>query len=150
VIEVMVERAGEADLPAVLALLQANGLPLDGVAGHVATMVVARRRGDVVGVSALELYEDTALLRSVAVDPHLQGQGIGQMLTAAALRMARNCAVTEVFLLTTGAERFFPRFGFEPVSRDEVPTAVRASVEFTTACPASALAMRKRLDARGA
>jgi amino-acid N-acetyltransferase len=50
-----------------------------------------------------------------------------------------------VFLLTTTAERFFPRFGFEEIARDEVPASVQASVEFQSACPASAIVMRKRL-----
>ena len=37
-----------------------------------------------------------------------------------------------MFLLTTTAERFFPKFGFEQITRDEVPETVQASVEFTS------------------
>jgi amino-acid N-acetyltransferase len=47
--------------------------------------------------------------------------------------------------LTTTAERFFPKFGFEPIDREQVPPSVRESVEFQSACPASAIVMRKRL-----
>lgn len=50
-----------------------------------------------------------------------------------------------VFLLTTTAEHYFPRFGFACVSRDSVADAVKASPEFKGACPASAIAMRKSL-----
>jgi amino-acid N-acetyltransferase len=50
-----------------------------------------------------------------------------------------------VFLLTTTAEGFFPRFGFEAVRHADVPASVQASVEFQSACPASAIVMRKRL-----
>jgi amino-acid N-acetyltransferase len=50
-----------------------------------------------------------------------------------------------VFLLTTTAEKFFPRFGFEQIAREDVPPSVQASVEFTSACPTSAIVMRKRL-----
>jgi amino-acid N-acetyltransferase len=50
-----------------------------------------------------------------------------------------------VFLLTTTAERFFPKFGFEQIARDEVPASVKASVEFRSACCASAIVMRKQL-----
>ena len=53
--------------------------------------------------------------------------------------------VTRVFLLTTTAATFFPRFGFREVARADVDAAVRDSVEFTTACPASAVAMRADL-----
>jgi len=158
----MVEPGSREDLPGVYALLQAHGLPLDGVADHVPTMLVAhvsagRISGStdasdafrrVVGVAALELYSDGALLRSVAVDPALQGHGLGQRLTEAALQLAATHSVTDVFLLTTTAERFFPRFGFEPIARDLVPPAVRTSVEFTSACPASAVVMRRRLAHR--
>ena len=66
-------------------------------------------------------------------------------MTEAALRLARANGVDTVYLLTTTAERFFPRLGFEPITRDQVPTTVQASVEFRSACPASAVVMRKRL-----
>jgi amino-acid N-acetyltransferase len=52
---------------------------------------------------------------------------------------------TTVFLLTTTAERFFARFDFEQITRDEVPPSVRRSVEFESACPAAAIVMRKPL-----
>jgi amino-acid N-acetyltransferase len=51
----------------------------------------------------------------------------------------------ELYLLTTTAEEFFPRFGFERIGREEVPAAVRESVEFRESCPASATVMRLRL-----
>ena len=74
-----------------------------------------------------------------------QGRHIGHQLTEAALRLARTHGVEAVYLLTTTAERFFPKFGFEQIAREEVPAAVRSSVEFASACPASAIVMRKRL-----
>jgi len=147
---VVIHRAGPTDLPAVRRLLEAQRLPLDGVDQLVATMVVARDGDDVVGAAAVELYADGALLRSVVVSPAVQRQGIGHQLTDAALGVARTRGANAVFLLTTTAERFFPRFGFERISRAEVPTSVQASVEFQSACPASATVMRKRLEAVGA
>jgi amino-acid N-acetyltransferase len=53
--------------------------------------------------------------------------------------------VRRVFLLTETAADFFPRFGFRPVARTAVPAAVQQSVEFSSACPASALVMVKEL-----
>ena len=38
--------------------------------------------------------------------------------------------------LTTTADGYFPRFGFERIERSQVPATVRESVEFTSACPA--------------
>jgi amino-acid N-acetyltransferase len=61
------------------------------------------------------------------------------------LNIAQRCDMKAVFLLTTTAEQFFPRLGFEPISRADVPESVQASVEFQSACPASATVMRKQL-----
>jgi len=132
------------DLPAVLALLEKNGLPKVGLEGHLGTVLAARRDGRVVGSAAVELYGKVALLRSVAVAKGARGRGLGGRLTRAALRLARRRGVETVYLLTEGAEGYFERFGFRPVSRAEVAEdapAVALSAEFTTACPTSARAM---------
>jgi amino-acid N-acetyltransferase len=85
------------------------------------------------------------LLRSVAVDETRRGEGLGHQLTQAALDLARARGLKTVYLLTTTAATFFPRFGFREIARDEVDPAVQRSVEFTKACPASAAAMRADL-----
>ena len=142
---VTIQPAEPGDLSAVRQLLEAQHLPLDDVDTHVRTMVVAKSGSEIVGAAAVELYADGALLRSVVVNPTMQGQGLGHLLTEAALDLAKRRGVRTVFLLTTTAEHFFPKLGFAPISRADVPESVRASVEFTSACPASATVMRKRL-----
>jgi amino-acid N-acetyltransferase len=141
----VIEASTERDLPEIRALLQRLQLPLAGIDEHLPTMLIAREGGQIVGTAGLELYADGALLRSVAVEPSWQGQQLGHQLTGAALGLAATCGANIVFLLTTTAERFFPRFGFEPIGREQVPPSVRVSVEFQSACPASAIVMRKRL-----
>jgi amino-acid N-acetyltransferase len=141
----VIEAAETSDLPAVRRLLGTHHLPLDGVDEHVATMVVARDGGEVVGAAAVELYADGALLRSVVVDASARGRGLGHRLTESALDVARRHGAATAFLLTTTAEAFFRRLGFERVSREDVPASVRMSVEFRSACPASAIVMRKPL-----
>jgi amino-acid N-acetyltransferase len=141
----VIDSATDRDLPEIRLLLERLNLPLAGVDEHLRTMLVAREDGQIVGTAALELYAEGALLRSVAVDSGRQGRQLGHRLTEAALRLAAARGAGTVFLLTTTAERFFPRFGFERITRDEVPVSVRASVEFQSACPASAIVMRKYL-----
>lgn len=141
----VIESAGEQDLPAVRRLLDTQRLPLAGVDEHVATMVVAKDEDELIGAAAVELYADGALLRSVVVAPTARGRRLGHRLTEAALDVAASRGARAAFLLTTTAEHFFPRLGFERIARDEVPASVQASVEFRTACPASAVVMRKRL-----
>ena len=142
-----IAQAGTADLPDVLALLERSRLPPDGLAPHVASTVVAKDGGRIVGSAALELYGRVGLLRSVAVDEHLRGRGLGVRLTAAALDLARARGLRTVYLLTETAGGFFPRFGFRPVTRGDVDPAALQSVEFTTLCPASALVMALDLTA---
>lgn len=140
---VTIRRASDQDRESAFDLLRENGLPLDGLKEHWGTALVAVSNGRLVGTAALELYGDGALLRSVAVDSNLRGQGVGLELTAAALELAREVGAQRVYLLTETAGAFFPRFGFRPTSREDVPEEVKRSVEFTSACPASALVMVK-------
>jgi amino-acid N-acetyltransferase len=144
---VIIDSARDAELPAVLALLKQAGLPPDGLSDHLSTTLVARDASSIVGSAALELYGDAALLRSVAVDQRLRGQGLGQQLTHAALDLARQHGVDTVYLLTETATDFFPRFGFQPTTRSAVAPAVQPSVEFTSACPASAAVLALDLHA---
>jgi len=138
---ITIEPARPTDLPELLGLLAASGLPGDGL-GEELVALVARQNGQLAGSAALELYGAAALLRSVMVAPALRGQGLGDRLVRAALQLARRHGVAEVYLLTETAAQFFPRFGFAPIARAGVAPAVQQSVEFISACPASAQAMR--------
>jgi len=140
-----IEAARAADGPAILRLLQENSLPVDGILDHLKSGLVARADGRVVGSAALEFYPEGAVLRSVAVDRALRSRGLGHDLTERALTLAASQGVSAVYLLTTTAERFFPKFGFTRIARDDVPASVRESVEFRSACPVSAVVMWKRL-----
>src|SRR5512140_2443174 len=119
-----IERAGAGDRQDMLRLVTQNNLPLAGLDQHLVPALVAREDGRIVGCAALEVYPDGALLRSVAVAPELQGRGAGQDLTTAAIELAETEGVPAVYLLTTTAEGFFPRFGFERVTRGDVPPGV--------------------------
>lgn len=145
-VPIAIEKATGADASSILDLLARSSLPVDGVLDHLDTALVARADGRVIGSAALEIYADGALLRSVAVDAGFRGSGLGQQLTQAALTLADSLGVPAVYLLTTTAQGFFPRFAFRPIERADVPATVQQSVEFQSACPASAVVMRRRLD----
>jgi amino-acid N-acetyltransferase len=141
--------AGPGDLPALHALLTACGLPLDGLDAHLGTAVVARDGGRLLGSAALEVYPPYALLRSVAVDEASRGRGLGLRLTDEAIGLARRLRLDALYLLTETAGGFFPKRGFAPVARADVPADVQRSVEFTSVCPVSALVMRLELGPDG-
>ena len=60
--------AQESDLPAVLGLLARAHLPTAGVADAPSHFVMAESEGKLVGVVGLEVYGESALLRSAAVE----------------------------------------------------------------------------------
>ena len=136
--------AEERDRLGVTELLARCGLvSLDAAAQFGSQYVLAVLPNDVpVAVAGIEVHENTALLRSVAVAVEFRGRGLGRRLTEDRLAWAAEKAVNTVFLLTTDAAPYWRRFGFEEIPRHEAPTAIRRSHEWTTACPSSALAMR--------
>jgi len=134
-------RARQEELPTILALLDKCELPKEGLSPHLPTTLVARNGERIVGSSALELYQDCALLRSVAVEPSFRGRGLGLRLTREALELAKRHHLTNVYLLTETAAMFFSKVGFKPVARANVPQDIRRSIEFTTLCPDTAQVM---------
>lgn len=139
-------RATRHDWPKIAALLATADLPLAGADEHLSDFFLAFREDLLVGTSGLERYGDTALLRSVAVASTERGQGLGQALVRQALVHAASLGLRQVVLLTTTAADFFPRFGFQPINRAEVPLAAQASVEFQEVCPASAAVLSLVLE----
>ena len=133
------------DLDAIRGLLQAHNLPRDDLDRHTETAFVARQDGRVVGAAALEVYGDGGLLRSVVVAPESRGAGLGKRLVDSVTALARSRDLPAVYLLTTTAASYFSKLGFVEVSRDRVPAGVQQSVEFVSACPASAAVLMKPL-----
>jgi amino-acid N-acetyltransferase len=138
--------ASSADLESVFSLLDRSGLPTAGVADNFSQFLVAEADGRLVGVVGLELYGESALLRSAAVEESWRGSGVGRVLVERALDLARERGIEDVYLLTTTAENYFPKFGFVCVRRDEVAQGVQSSVEFRSACPESATVMCKHVN----
>lgn len=146
-VDITIRPAWPADLPAVEEALGAANLPLDGLREQFGeAYAVAVSVGRVVGVEGIEVYGDDGLLRSAVVLDAWRGRGIGDALTRDRIEWARRRGLRSLFLLTTTAGDWFPRFGFVPADRDSAPDAVRRSREFAEACPTSALFMRLPLN----
>ena len=140
-----VRPAGPGDVDAAAALLTASRLPLQGFRENAGNLLVISDGSGVLGCVELEIYGSAALLRSLAVAPARRGRGLGERLTREALALASRRGAREVFLLTETAEGFFPRFGFVSADRAKAPVALFASEELRSACPASAVMMRRSL-----
>jgi len=133
--------AGPSDWPAIQRLLLAHQLPTAGAQDHLATTLLALRAGEVVGCAGAEVYGSIALLRSVAVAPGLQRQGIGRTLVERLLHEARARDIATLYLLTVTAPEYFAAYGFKRLPVEKAPAALKASAEFQGACPACAALM---------
>lgn len=140
-----IRNARSEDLSAVESLLSASDLPVAGVRDNFSSFVVAEDRDEIAGVIGLEKYGSVALLRSAVVSPEHRGGGIGRQLVEQLLERAEKAGIDELYLLTTTAEKYFPRFGFTPTTRSAVPEAMKASAEFRGACPETAVVMTRRV-----
>jgi amino-acid N-acetyltransferase len=141
---IRIRAALSEDLSSVERLLLDSNLPLDGVSDNLSTFLVAHDHGGVVGAIGLEKFGPAALLRSAVVSAEHRGSGIGQQLVEQLLHHADKSGIEEIYLLTTTAEKYFPRFGFTPTTRSAVPDTVRTSAEFQGACPDTATVMMRR------
>ena len=107
--------------------------------------VAAMPDGTIIGVAGYERYGADILLRSVAVAGAWRSAGIGGRLTADrfAHALARGC--TTAYLLTDTAQDYWKQHGFVQIDRASAPAAISRSREWSAACPASAIAMRRPL-----
>ena len=140
------------DRDAIQRLLTDARLPTAGVAeilaAHPGDFLVVDEPGvpgQLSGVAGLEVRGSTALLRSVAVSPTRRGQSVGRVLVERLLAEAELRGLCALYLLTETAEDYFPRFGFVRTDRATVPREIADTLEFRSACPASAVAMAKAL-----
>src|SRR4030095_8275281 len=90
---VKLRTATPADLQGVLGLLTQAGLPTEGVDTEALRDFVIAEYGDTaVGVVGLEVYRESALLRSAAVEESWRGRGVGGALVDRALRLSADRA----------------------------------------------------------
>ena len=139
------------DVSTIEALLRDAGLPTEGLADIAARapgdVVVAVSGGAIVGAAAIEVAGTNALLRSVVVRQDDRSAGVGREMVTRLLAEADQRRYDGVYLLTTTAGDWFPRFGFSRVERTSVPRAIAETWEFKTGCGESAVAMARRKDA---
>jgi amino-acid N-acetyltransferase len=134
-----------AELGEYLALLRGASLPVEGVEEHRDTLLVAVSKERVIGGIGLELYGETALLRSAVVDPDSRSLGVGNLLVREITAAARRWKVNRLVLLTTTAAGYFHRLGFSAIDRPAVTGPVAKSWQFTGGSCATAICMEKRL-----
>lgn len=133
-------------LAAVVALLAGARLPTEDLTpAHCEDFFFTGPADAPTGLVGLEILGEVALLRSLVVAPGRRGRGEGLALLHHAENVARARGVTALYLLTTTAEAFFARHGYQPAARDSAPAAIRATREFAGICPASSAFMFRNI-----
>jgi amino-acid N-acetyltransferase len=130
----------------VVALLQAQALPAADITDeHLEHFFFVGPDGSPTGLVGLEVYGADALLRSLVVGENARGAGLGTALIEHAEHYAASKGVRSVYLLTTTAESFFKRLGYERIDRSRAPPSIEGTREFAGLCPASSAFMAKSL-----
>lgn len=129
---VAIGRAQAKDAVAISSILALNrddpGLfqeAASAIAGTLEDFLVARDKAQqVVGCAGLHRdSHELAEIYAVAVSPACQGKGIGRRLMEACQERARSSGIREVWLATIKPE-YFSRYGFQPISRWDLPASV--------------------------
>jgi amino-acid N-acetyltransferase len=130
----------------VVSLLQAQYLPVADITDeHLEHFFFVGSNGWPTGLVGLEIYGADALLRSLVVGEKTRRKGLGSALVVHAEQYAGLKSVWSIYLLTTTAEAFFKRLGYERVDRSQAPSSIERTREFASLCPASSALMVKFL-----
>lgn len=133
------------DLPEIINLLAECKLPYSDIVPEKQSFVVAEIDYKIIGCAGLETYNENGLFRSLAVKPSLQNMKIGKDLLDKTISISKENNITQLYLLTTTADLYFKKHGWKVIERNEVPDDIRATTEFSSICPSTAICMMYRL-----
>ena len=138
-------KATGIDFPEIKSLLAECDLPHSDLSVEKQNMVVAEIDHKIVGCAGLEAYSGKALFRSLAVKPLYRNMQIALTLTEKVLEMGQDQGISEFFLLTTTADSYFEKLGWNTIERSKVPDDIQSINEFSSICPSTAICMIYRL-----
>jgi len=113
---VTLRRARPDDVPTLAAMIERANLPAVFIEEFIDGFVVAERGGRVLGCGGVELYGESAFIRSVVVEPEAQGLGLGRRIAEALEADARAAGATELYLFTMDAHEFWRHLGYEDLA----------------------------------
>lgn len=126
-----IEKATEANRNELIALLRSNNLPTEDLPPSLNDFFIVKEDDKVIGAIGMERYSHYGLLRSMVVHPQYRNRRIAERLVDELEEKAISSNITALLLLTETAKEFFFRKGYNVITRDEVPTEVKASSEFS-------------------
>ena len=100
---------------------------------------------EIVATIGIEQYENVALLRSLCVKDGFKNKKLGIQMLLHLFAFCEKEKIETLYLLTTTAEHYFVRYGFEKITRENTPTLIQKTREFQDICPLSACIMELKL-----
>jgi amino-acid N-acetyltransferase len=143
--QIFITKASDNHRPMVIALLQAEKLPVEDLPASLDNFFVALNEDKVIGAIGLEQYGHYGLLRSMVVHAAHRNTHIASRLVEQLEHYGNTLAISDMYLLTETAPAYFEKKGYQKIKREEVPSALQVSSEFSHVCPVSAIAMKKEL-----
>jgi amino-acid N-acetyltransferase len=143
--EAFVRKAIPKDFAAITKLLQGVGLPTSDVSTDLTHFFVIEEDGEIIASAGLEVYDNLGLLRSVAVDKNHRNRSLATALVNELLSYAAGEELKALYLITTTAEHYFAKRGFQTIDRHNIPAPITSSSEFSSTCPSTATVMVKEL-----
>lgn len=140
--KLQVNRASEEDSGLIIRLLREYDLPTEDIGVSDIEFYIVKESENLVACVGLEVNQDTALLRSMAIKKESAHQGIGTQLVNFILDESSAKQLKSLFLLTETAAPFFEKLGFITVERNSVPAAIQHSKEFSELCADTAVCMK--------
>jgi amino-acid N-acetyltransferase len=118
------------DIPAMTATLDRAGLPARLIEPYIDTFIVGESGGVIVACGGIEVHDDTAVLRSVAVDEGLRGSSVGHNISDLLIDLAVSRQVVDIYLFTGDVWTFWQKQGFVTISLEDWREPARACWQF--------------------
>ena len=140
---VVITKTESIHLQEVEKLLLTVNLPIEGVKESFSNFFIAQKKNMIIGCAGIEIYEEVGLLRSVAIIPSSQKQGIGQMMVNKIEEFAIEEGIKNLYLLTDTAEQFFLRLNYKKIARERTDSRIKQTIEFTTICTSATVMVKE-------
>lgn len=141
----LIKPAEPIQLEEIQNLLKNSGLPYEDIGTHLNDFLCMLNKEEIIVVGGMEIYDDVALLRSLAVMEGKRNEGLGQMIYSELIEHAKSKNIKQIYLLTETAEKFFLKNGFTKVERNEIPEVIKNTHEYKVLCAESAIVLMKNI-----
>jgi amino-acid N-acetyltransferase len=108
-----------ADVETIAGMLRAAHLPANNVEDFIDGFVIAERDGEIAGCGGLELYDASAMLRSVVVAEVARGTGLGRAIAQLLEQKAIEAGAKQLYLFSIENWTFWQHLGYEDVPLED-------------------------------